>query len=565
MDKVVFISTGILFILCCILPRDFVNKMREKGCELLDFKKLRITAIYTTFFMVVAHVYAWLNGSFLIDTAFIYRGMTEKIQASDKWAQQFFISMLDAGVNLPWFAGVLATCFMLISVYCIVDILEINSKWGIILISGLCSINSAIICQQEYSGGNYTGEVALAFACVAAWIGRKSNINIYLRTVLMTVFIALSSGTYGSYVSIVPSLFLVVLILDIFDGNDGKTNWKNAFLYLFQFIIGMLLYYVILRLIMFSTSTQLNSYMGEDILNDTSGFYSMLNCIPAAYKYLFEYYLTGHAEHDYLPHFMGVLLFLIMLTGSLLTMVWMYRRRECFKDRKWNLPLLLLILSVLPMAINLIYIMSAGNVHYLMIFTYIVPLLFFVKALEDIWKDDSKKENANHKDKRLAVFMVSLFCIFIYYSIVMANAVYTKYHNMYDVSLSIGTRILDRIETCEGFEGTEEIILLGKIQENKYFGEIYEEAEILDAFLGCGNPSNINGLNYGFRMMNYLCNILDSKMEYSYYEFLEQYISVSEGNLSRDEISVLNAMQVFPQKESVKKIGNKIYVKFSDI
>lgn len=559
MDKVIFINITVSFALCFLLPIGFTNKIRECVGELLRRRKMRIAAIYTFIFMIAAHLYAWLNGSLLFDAASVYRGINEKIFATDKWVQQF-VWVLDAGINSPWLAGILSICTMIVSVCCIIDVLDVDSKIGIALVAGLCSVNSSIISHQTYTGGSYVAGIALAFACIAVWMGKRlKNINIYLKTMIVAIFIALSAGMYGSYVSMVPSLLLVILIFDIFDGKTGKTNWKNAFIYLFQFATGMLLYYLILRIIMFCTGTQLSSYMGEDVLNDTSGFHNMLKCIPEAYKYLFGYYRNGLY---YLPHFMSVLLFIIMLAGSLLTIIWVYRKRNCFKDRKLNLPLLLLILSILPMAINLIYIMSVGNVHYLMIFTYVVPLLFFVRILEDIWKDANKEENVNYKNKRLVVFTISLFSVFMYYSVVMANAVYINYHNMYDVSLSIGTRILDRIENCEGFEGTEKIILVGDIQYNSYFGEVYEESEILDAFLGCGNPNNKTGLCYGAIAGRYLRNVLDSKLEYLYCFSIDGYIS--ENNLSSEEIEKLNEMQVFPQKESVKKIGNKIYVKFSD-
>lgn len=531
-----------------------IINIRRKFKELLNIGRLKLVVISTTLFMLVTHLYAWTNGSFLFDAAFINRGINRPVIRSDKWLGPF-VWILDAGVNQPWLAGMLAMVFMIISVYCIVEILDIDAAWSIVLIAGLCSTNSSIICQQEYTGGNYTGEIALAFACVAMWVLIKIDNHVILKTILAAFGIALSAGMYGAYVSMVPSLMLLVLIRDIFNGKSGRDNWRKAFFFLLQFLTGMALYYVILRSLMYVTGGRLSAYMGEENLNSVGGIFNMLKSIPDAYLYIFKYYVNGQT---YLPRFLSVLLFVIMLIGGMLTVYWGYKRRENVKDLLLNVPLLVSILLLLPLAINLIYAMSCGQMHFLMIFTYIIPILFFVKVMEDTWNGREK-----YRIKRVLVILGGLFSIFIYYSIVTANAVYTDYHNMYEVSFSIGTRILDRIETCEGFDGSEQIVLLGIMQENSYYGEKgYEEAGILDAFLGCGNPNNVNGLNYGSWMKKYLQNILDSKLEYVYYDSLQEYIDLEsvEEDLEKD---LLN-LQVFPKQDSVEKIGNKIYIKFSD-
>lgn len=554
-----FIVLIVLGIVCLIMMMPecvdgWMVSLRKKLKSYLNIRRLKLVIISTTLFMLVTHLYAWMNGTFLFDTAFIYRGIPRTLIVSDKWLGPY-VWMLDAGINQPWLAGMLAIFFMIISVYCIVDILEIDATWSIFLIAGLCSTNSSIICQQEYTGGNYTGEIALALACVAMWVIIKINNHVILKTILAAFGIALSAGMYGAYVSIVPSLMLLILIGDIFNGRSGRDNWRKVFLFLMQFLMGMTLYYVILRSFMYITSEQLSAYMGEDNLNSVSGIFNMLKSIPGAYLYLLKYYVNSQT---YLPQYLSLLLFAIMLTGGIVTVYWAYKRRENLKDLLLNVPLLVSIVMLLPLSINLIYVMASGQVHYLMIFTYIIPLLFFVKVMEDAWSN--RKE---YRIKRVLVILGGLLSIFIYYSIVTANAVYTHYHNMYDVSLSIGTRILDRIETCEGFEGTEQIVLLGQIQENLYYGEKgYEEATALNAFLGCGNPNNINGLNYGSWMKKYLQNILDSKLEYVHYDFLQEYIDGE--NVEADLEKELLNLQVFPKQDSVKKIGNKIYIKFSD-
>ena len=163
----------------------FSRNRTEKKENSFDTQKLKTVAIATGTIMLLAYTFAYTNGMFLFDAAYIYRGINLTPQSvSDKWLSPY-LSVLDMGVNMPWLGGVFAVLFMILSVYLIVDMLNITSKAGIWVVAGLCSTNSSIICQQEYTGGNYTGEVALLFACLAAWCANNGKRN--LRNFIFTI------------------------------------------------------------------------------------------------------------------------------------------------------------------------------------------------------------------------------------------------------------------------------------------------------------------------------------------------------------------------------------------
>lgn len=554
MTKYIMCVVFSLFILFMFTPKNIISWAYVKFCEIksmIDFKKVKIVIYATVFFMFVAYMYAWINGSFLCDASFIYRG-TPGITVSDKWLA-WMVWIIDAGVNEPWLAGLIATILMVISVYCIVDILEINKNWAICLVAGLCSTNSVIICQQEYAGGNYTGEIALVLACISMWIIKNIKCKVGIKTLIVALTIACSAGIYGAYVSIVPSLMLIVLFMDIFKGVEWKKIWSKAFLYLFYFVTGMVLYYAILRGLMYVTGGQLSAYMGEDNLESVSGVLNMIKTIPAAYISLKHYYINGLT---YLPGFMAMLLKIIMLTGGALTLYWCYSKRKEIKRNIMNFILLILIILLLPLAINLIQVMSSGYVHYLMIFTYVVPVLFFVKIMENIISVEEYRKIWI----RLSMFLGAVMSVYLYYSVVMANAVYVDLYNKYEVSLETGAKILDRIETCEGYEGNEQVVLVGRLSENPYYGEAGQEADILNAFLGNNNPNYSNILVHGLYLEWFLVNILDSKIEYSYYDTLNICIA-NEGEQYAD---VLEEMESFPRKDCVIKVEDKIFVKLSE-
>lgn len=522
--------------------------------KFLDIKKLKTVSISATAFMLAAYMYAYTNSLTLFDAARLYRGAESVNFASDKWAISF-LGLLDAHVNEPWLAGLWTVIFMIVSVYFITDVLEINSTWGICLAAGLCSTQSSIICQQGYIGGQYTGEAALAFACLAAWLFLKSNIEIIWKMIFGAMCIAVSAGIYGAYISMVPSLMILSLIMDIvYKEKSARETWGKAILSVGQFLIGMILYYAILRIGVHFTESELQSYMGEDSLSSVQQVIEKHNYIAEAYEQMVRYYL-GRVPIHYLPKNLERMALISLLIGIGLSIITLLRYRKRIADRKYNIALLLGLLLVLPLSLNLIYVFASGNVHQLMIFTYVLPYVFFVKLME---MEISVKERCRTGYLISVLYKISA-CVFVYYSVVMANATFVQLNHLYVNAQSAGTRLLDRIESCEGFDGTETIYLVGNILYNEYFTIPVAEAEILDANLGHARPDLSNALNATF-----LTNILDARFRYAFNGSIEELTEeLAEDGVDEAIIKEIKQMPAFPYDGSVQKLGEDIYVIFT--
>lgn len=529
-----------------------IEKMRDWNfLKFMDIKKLKTVAVSTTAFMLAAYMYVYTNGVFLYDTAEFYRGTEPFGFGSDKWVAPL-LGLLDMHINEPWLAGVWAILLMIASVYLIVDILEVESVWGICLVAGLCSTQSSMICQQRYSGGQYTGEAALLFACLAAWIFLKSKMGILWKVALSAACIVISCGIYGAFISMTPSLMILSIVMDIvYKGKSAKETWKKAVCSAGQFILGMISYYAILRVGLHKSGAQLDSYMGEDSLQSVQGVVAKQNYILEAYERIIRYYL-GRVPVPYLPDNLERMALISLLIGCGISLVTFLRYRKKIADFKYNLVLLLALLAVLPLSLNLIYVFASGEVHYLMIFTYVLPYVFFVKVMEKAVCD---KEGWTTGYLLGSLYKIAL-CVFVYYSVVLANAATTNWCDMYETARSIGTRVLDRIESCEGFDGTETIYLAGGMQYNDYFGVPEQEAEILDADLGLGYPNLTTGFDHMF-----LTKIMHSEMRYDLNGTVEELVGeLREKGVEEDIVEQVSKMPAFPYDGSVQKIGDNIYV-----
>lgn len=524
--------------------------MRSK----IDINLLKRISIAVGTFMILAHMYAFTNGPILFDAVGVYRGDASFQVSSDRWAGGLYWWM-DLGVNAPWLAGVWATVLMIVIVYCICDIWGVNTICGIVFASGLCATHTAVISEQLYTGQNFYILIPLFEAVLSAWIIRKSNLHLALKALSAIVLIALSAGTYGAMVSMMPAVLLVAVILDIINGRSARENWNNSIQYVGIFIGGMTLYYCILRILLHVQGGEIQSYMGEDAISSISVVKSMILSIPSAYANIFRYYA---GKSRFLPEILNKIMIWLMIFGGLEFVLLIILYRNKIQDEIQNGILLAIAACISPAVLNLIYIMSLGNVHFLMIFTYSVPLLFFVRV------NELMVERVCEQKTRYTVYLSRiLYVFFLYFSVVMSNASYINYQQMYIETISIGTRMLDRIETCDGFKGTEKVVILGAMQDNAYWGTPGEQpAMILNAFLGSGNPNNINGINYASWTRRFLTNVLDSSMEMvSYSTFAE---CIQEERLSDDEIERFQEMAAFPRDGSVEKIGDRIFVKLAD-
>lgn len=538
--------------------KDEIYKKELKKIRLLiDCKRLKVTAVATIVFMLASYMYAYTNGSFLYDNINFYKGPTPIKISSDKWAG-IFLGFLDSHVKLPWFGGILAIVFMIVSVYCIIDLLEVKKTWSICLIAGLCSTQSSIVSQQQYIGTNYIGEVALAFACMAVWILVRLPVKMGFRLILTASCIAISAGIYGSYVSMVPSLLILLLIMDIvFREKSAKETWRKAWIYFALFLVGMILYYIILRAGVYLTHSQLQSYAGQDRLGSIRVIFDMVGNVRGAYAYILKYYL-GRLEFNFLPDNLSRLLLWGMIFGIMISAMTLWRRKGKIRDFKYNILLLFILVLILPVSLNLIYIMSSGVIHWLMIFTYALPYLFFVKEAEMCVTEKSEQRIGYATSMIFNLIM----CIFLYYSVVMANAVCVQLNHLYVSAQSIGTRIIDRIESCEGFDGTEKVYFFGAMQNNDYFRAAgKQQSGILNANLGPGNINFTDPLGPPNWCVDFLKYVLDSKLQYSYYLYLGDY-EITE-NVDSDIMGQLREMSVYPAQGSVQKIGDCIYVVFS--
>ena len=418
-------------------------------------------------------------------------------------------------------------------------------------------MDTAILAEQQYTGQNYYIIIPLLEAVLAAWVIRKSGLKPVIKAVMAMILIALSGGTYAAMVSVAPTLLLVSVIFDILKGGSGKENWTRSLKYVGFFLSGMALYYIVLRVLLVVRGGHLQSYMNENVLESVSGIISMARRIGDAYVNIAVFY-AGHNPY-LLPSILNKVLPIIVILGVAESLILLITVRDQIRDKLMNGILLIIALMISPAVVNLIYIATLGAsfAYPLLLFTYCIPLIAFVRVNELLM---DKLRHA--KIRNIGYISRAAYIFFIYYSIVMSNSLYISAQQAYIETISIGTRLLDRIETCDGFTGTEEVVLVGCLDKNSYWGHPRDDgAMILNVLCGL-NSLNPNGIT-PTRAVPFLKNTLDSTLTYTVCNTMDDFLRIED--LTDDEKERIMDMPSFPVKGSVEKIGEKIYVKFYEL
>lgn len=575
-------------------------------------KRFRVSCAAVVVICLAAHGFAYANSSFLHDRASYFGPVLFDSSGRAKWMAQFWDCLIYFSY-IPWLSGVLVTVMFLASIYMMVDVLRIRQSWVIWLIAGICITHSSVIYAHLF----WPTEIlaALPMAVASAWFWSRENYPLPVRTGGGGVFMALSLASYGSYASVGPFLVIIVLLFQLIDSEDWKKVFKRGLEYVGTFLLGLIIYYVVLRLFLHFQNLELLTYAGENRLTDQfPGIVEILGFIKTAYQSTLKYFFSDPALTTILFLAMVLLFGEIQKTGKRLA-------------KPANILLLLFLLAVMPLCAGLIYVLAFGFAHGLMVFGYVMPLvlaavlldrgferpnmpkgllgwvvfaavgglclliIFIVKKgiyplrplhlivlaglavyllapwVQELWaKKDTEgavSALAIHKNAHALASVISwgvlmlMFCVITYRGVLTANLVYVKADQIDISTKSMTTRVMAQIESCEGFEGTEMVVLYGSATSNPY---LYFEDGISQQEI------NFNLSNYGQIMADVsytyasvfpvvLKTDANSVLPLSYY-YPDLY--------TLEEQETIAAMPVYPANDSVKKIGDTIVIKLSE-
>lgn len=535
-------------------------------------EKLQLNIKFTTSLLssvvltLIAHGFNFFNATFANDRiAFFSEPPTNGAgtEVAGKWFAQYYDGIRGYSY-LPWLIGVLSMIYLTLAVYITVDLLRIEKLLSIWIVAGLYTTNVSVITANLYGVDDFM--FALVMAAFSAWFWNLKDRDyegkffvfckkhMVIRLICSAICLALCVGVYGAYAPVAPVLIVLTCMVMLFKGERTGYVLCRFLEFIAMVGTGAVLYYLVQKLFLIIKDSQMQSYMGEDKILAGVDFAELISDIKLAFCNTINNWrgsYEGNSSYVSMPMWMAIAL--LVLGGMLFAML-IYKHRDIMVE-KGRIVFLVILIGLFPLVAGSIFILAFGHAHYLMIFPFVYLYVAIAKMAEcEISVGKIKKPH--HFIRVLSTVTAILLFVFIYRGIKASNMVYSAMEMKYTRSQSIATRMIDRIESVDGYDGTEKVCLVGHIMEADYFRDPNVDSYWKSVVSGLGVATESTSFSHIGITPLFLKNIM------GFYQPVEIYQSADH---SDEEKNMISEMTTFPFDGSVEKVGDTIFVKLSDI
>lgn len=377
------------------------------------------------------------------------------VLSSGRWSAQL-LSCFSTYFELPVVIGLISILALAATAGLTVRILGLSSKVHIVLAAALLVTfpNISAIFSYLFTADAYF--LALLLNTLGVYCTKRCRWGWAVAIPMMAV----ACGTYQSFICYAIGLFLFDCIFMLLDNVPLGKVFQTGFGYIGVCAASLLLYYVILKVVLLATHTQLVDYQGMNQIS-LSNIPLFLQQFPLAYELFFYHFLTP----GYLNTFYQVvqIIFCLFLAASVICLVFL---KKLYRD----IPRLLLLaagLALVPLALNFITILAVGaGVHNLMIYAFVLLFLLALKFAELVMQELISRQ----KPAWRPVFWVNLaLCAaLVWCGFYTNNISYLRLQLRYDHTLAAANRIVDRVESTPGYTYGTPVVILGHLPDYMY-------------------------------------------------------------------------------------------------
>lgn len=428
------------------------------------YKKLprnfKLCMLATFVIGLAAHMYCYTNMLTGADDAFLFSDTRTFADGASgtRWLLAIYFALIKT-IRMPWLLGVMTLLLYGVAAWLVCETLSITSSVGIILVSGLMVTSPTMISSNFYLTSAHMYAGALLFACLAAYAYKKWRHS----WIAAFVFMLLSEGSYAAYISMTLCLFFLCSLKELLfdqEAND-KHNLVRHFGMLFLFGGSMVATTVICNLI------TANNTAGRVQDAQAQAATDYIDNIITSVQQVFAFFLPGTSNSYFHGERVMYSLFLLCAALSAVLVIWLLVKQQLWK-RPLGLFLLVADIVCLPLAMNVIGIVSKW-VHTLMTFAYLTPWLFFVMAVEQLYRRDDLRKDW----ERLLRWGYSLLsCVVagltVLCGIRLANICYTKAYARYTEGLADSIRLTNLIEAIPNYVKGETPVAFVGVSDNDF-------------------------------------------------------------------------------------------------
>lgn len=406
---------------------------------------------------IVAHGYCFLSSNFSHDSLSEFNGA----DGSNVWKirlGRFVVPLYKAvfrtDLTLPWIAGLLSLVWIGLAVFLVIRMFRVESRNLIFLIAGIFTVNITVSATAATYMHDYDGDMfAMLCAVIAVYFWK----NVRWGSVVGAAFVAMALGIYQSYISVTIVLVMFVCIFELLDGANFKNILIKGLKAVGMLILGGILYYIVLQIVLAATGLTLSSgdYNSLDKALELTPRYAV-SLVIQAYVDCIRRLLNVISPYPAALVRGATFVMAVAAAGILVAGL----RSKCMGCLEKLLCIVLIVL--LPLGMNITFVLTMGIVHDLMV--YAVWLFYlFVLLLAD-WA--VKKFALRKPGRYLQPACMLLVLLLMYGNVQTANAIYLKKDMEQEAYLSLMTRVLYRMEEVEGYEpGVTPVVFVGTLDQ----------------------------------------------------------------------------------------------------
>ncbi len=436
--------------------------------------------------------------------------------------------------TVPWIIGLIGIFELAVAAMFLVKILDTENPVSIFIISALLVSFPSLASSFAYV---YTldGYMAgLLLSVLSVYMAKNDHF------VTGGILLAFSLGVYQAYLPF-AMLLCIFCVWDTMIKNE-KGAVKKCMEYIYMGMIGAVLYYVILMVLLKIQGKVLDTYQGIDSLERT-GLSDRFSALPGLYKDFVKFtfskgFITGDACAA------GVL---VLGMAAAVSAVILIIKNKLYK-KIWFYWLLLLSAVLVPVCANVVLLITPGvKYHLIMRYQWVLFIMAGIVLCGKAVEACEDKKNISVPISWLSV--ITAFVIIFSYA-VSVNIGYTNLQRRYEKTYGYCVRLLDRIESAEGYYQGVPIAIIGVVGDDEYPPTDITTPVTSEMIGLTGDHLLYTADNYEVFMKNYLGATLTfaspEEVEKIYYS--DEYIE----------------MESFPGKTSVKMINGVLCVKTED-
>ncbi len=499
--------------------------MKQKIISFFHRKEF-YTALIATFILgIIAHGFVMTNYNFNHDS------LTFAFSEDFIWKislgrfMQPISSVIRGNIHVPWLIGIFSMIYIALTTYLLTKMFKITKKLYIIGISGILVTNTILsITNATYMHEADSFMLSLLLSVLAVYLFDKNKFSFLLSS----VFLMMSIGLYQAYFQIALLLFIIIIFLKALKNNPLKEIIKYFGKVVLTFILAFILYYLIhkLTLVIFDI-TIIDSY------NSVNNIYSIINI--GIFRDLYDsvmnsmsFYFLG-ATYNF-----GITTIIYALSAVMLLLIII---RLIIKHKLTKSSIVVVIISAIAFicSLNIIYILSGGFTHHLMVYSICMPLVLLIIVIS--------KEN-NKILQGIGIFVI--FAV-IYTNIIYSNQLYLKKDIEYNATHELYSRIVSDIEEIEGYIPNQTpVVFAGHFDYNDNY-------QYLDLF------SHINEMGtMGKQSITY---------KYTYQQWNDFLVNSPLNIIIDDDLIITEEvveMPLYPYQGSIKIVNDTVVVKISN-